>query len=553
MSNIDTREYENLLDSLDYVNEDNKEDTLLQIKNKKLVLTEFETLYDEIFDKKTIDEKDLLTEMKGKKFTKEEKAALYHRLIIAMIRSGRLTMDTFRPIVEKAMTYDEKHHYDFALIPLLLDFYDGKDDIVKESLKTLPENAITILLKGYYAKEDNKTVMDRIFDYDSITYLVFTTPETSRYMNNDVRDVLSLNTAFIDMDSFVLANTYKVLINGLICSAKDFMSAYSRHDALYKIMDNATPAFEDRFSKEVIGLARFGSQDVMSLMDCGLYDATGDIDGILDDPCMMEDFGHKITKEELAKSLTEADKYRLARFEDSWVKFPFFGMIFLYHYFETTDQVKEIFKQVQPGELPYYKIDFNMTQPKGAIKRQFLVRYDMNLYDLCREFLYSIGVDEIDHQCGFMTKKTRYDCPYPTFFGNDEPQRGMVDASNIRPYEMDSNTALFTYDYIQNWDFKMTISDSPISRKDVGSCVLTKAKGYRLIPDAHNVFYAFYNGEKPDAFFNPFLKDEKGKLISRDVFFGPFKPEEVIRVPHCYYEDDEEDGDEGADEEESQE
>ena len=544
MGDINTREYENLMDSLDYINEDTREDILLQIQNKKLVLTEFETLYDEIFDKKTIDEQDLLAEMKGKKFTKEEKAALYHRLIIAMIRSYRFTIDTFRPVVEKAMTYDEKHHYDFALIPLLMDFYDGKDDIVKESLKTLPENAITILLKGYYDKEDKKTIMDRIFDYDSMAYLVFSTPETYRYMNNDVIDVLSLNTSFLDMDSFVLANTYKVLINGLVRTGKDFMAAYKRHDALFKILGKATPAFEDRLPKDVIDLVRSGSEETVSLMDSDLYGGSDDFEGLLEGFNEFENFDHKVTKEELVKILNEAEKYRLVHFDNPWVSFPFFGMIFLDHYFKAIDKLKEIFKQVQPGELPYFKIDFNMTQPKGAIKRQFLVRYDMNLYDLCREFLYSIGVDEIDHQCGFMTKTTKYDCPYPTFFHEDIPQSGMVDARKIRPYEMDSDTALFTYDYMQDWDFRMKISQTPISKKEIGDCVLKKATGYRLIPDAHNAFCDFYNGVQLDDFFSPFLKDEKGKLISRDAFFGPFKPEEVIRVPHCYYEDEDDEDDE---------
>ena len=558
MNKIDEREYGNLLEFLGYVNEDEKADMIMQIEEKKIILTDFEKTFDEAFEHRTFLEKDLLEAMKDKTFTMEEKAALYHRLVIIMLQKSLYSTAEFRPLVEKAMKYDEKHHYDLALITLLLDFYNGKDDIVKKQLENLPENTLTILLKGYYSKDDGKAIMDRIFDYDPMSYFVFAIPEIKRYLGRDERDVLSLNTAFMKKDSFIIANTYKIMMDLLVYNhSSNFMEAYNRFKALNEILHKGTPNFEDRFSKDVIALTRYGAWDVTSLIDNEIYDASSDLDGTIDEVNEFETFNHSITKEEFLNILNEAEKYNLAHHSENGdlylLSFPFFGMIFLDKYFKTRDKEKEIFAQVKPGEVPYYKISFNMTQPKGAIQRQFFVRYDMNLYDFCREFLYSIGVDEIDHQCGFMTRTTKYDCPYPTIFGNDGPQTGMVDARDIRPYEVDSNTALFTYDYIQNWDFKMTISDSPISRKDIGSCVLTKAKGYRLIPDAHNAFYAFYNGEKLDDFFNPFLKDEKGKLISRDVFFGPFKPEEVIHVPHCYYEDDdEEEGDDGAYEEETE-
>lgn len=556
---IDQFEYDTMMKTIGFVNEDIEEENRLEDLKNNRQPTEYEKLYQDIY-KGFMTADEFHKKLEEKNFTKEETASLYQGMLLSQFRHF-FGEPSFRTLAEEAMKYDVKNHYAFAMIPLLFDFYEGKDDEVKAKLKTLPENALSILLNGYYDKEDGKAVMDRLFSYDPVAFLVFSAPETERDLGMAETKVMSLNVASDEHDHFILANTFHLLLSLFRADSLDYHISYDRFLALIKILKQAIPPFEERLSEDMLNFIEYGTSDVVGWKDSDepLFDYLSGCDDtffILNDSEMM---GRQITEEEFWKLFAEDEKLNLIYREDeevdtppdmkSMVRLPTFSMIFLDKYIHDVRTEKKIFANIRPGELPYYRISFTMKEPKGAIKRQFMVRYDTDLYTVCREFLYSVGVDETDHQGGFITEKSKYDCPFPSFFRDDSMMSDYIDSRKIRPYEIDSDTALFTYDYFQNWDFVMKVAKEPISKADCGDCVLKKATGYRLIPDAHNAFCAFYNGQTLPDYFSPFLKDEKGKFISRDVFFGPFKPEEVERVPHCYYESDE---DEESEEESDQ-
>lgn len=534
---IDQLEYDELENSIGFINYEILEDIEQERIEKRIVPTEFETLYKEIYGRYVLDT-DFYKKIKDKNFTNEEFAALYEAQMLNQIRLY-IRFD-YQEFLKQAMKYDEKQHYDFAMVSLFYKFYEGKDEEVKEELKTLPENALTILLKGYYNKEDKKDILNKIFAYDPVSYLVFTTERISKYLGVDEKKVLTLNKSFNERDYFIEANTFKKLVYGLFFTMDHNAETIQRFFDLTDIINEESPSFEERLPDDVMIFVKFEISDVMCMKESDVYDAMGDEEDLID--CMKEcEFvDSNFTAEDFEKIYEKANKLHLAFEENGWFIFPLFTMIMLDEYLDARKKEKEILAKANPGEVPYYKVSFNMTQPKGAIQRQFLVRYDNDLYSVCEDFLHSIGVEQAEHLCGFKTRKTNYYCALPPVGYEKETPQDPANARNVRPYEMDSDTALFTYDYFQDWDFTMKISKDPISRKDMGPSVLKKAIGYRLIPDAHDAFTAFYNGQKLPPFFSHFLKDEKGKLISRDVFFGAFKPEEVENVPEAYFEEEEE-------------
>lgn len=556
---IDQLEYETMKNRIGFYNEQEEIEEILERVKKNIEPTEFEDYYDDLYPSYT-SIKEFQKEIKEKKFTKEELACLYHCEILNCLRYELPKEREIHSFIEKAMQYDENHHYNLDMIPLIYDFYNGKDEAVKEKLNALPENALTILLKGYYSNEDGKTIMDRIYDYDPVSYVVFSIPEIQKYLRVEETHILSLNKSFDSKDYFLQANTFKYLLNLYQTVKKEDGSPFKRYKALMDIMKQATP-FEERLSKDLMSLVRFEIGDVVGLMESKdpLFDSYGRSEDLLDTLNELEMMDRQITEEEFVEIIKEAERMHLVFFDDvdneplmkKWYRFPTFIMVVLEKYISSKDREKEIFANIKPGQVPYFKISFALKYPKNAIKRQFLVRYDTSLYDVCHEFLYSIGADTIEHQAGFETEKTSYDCTFSPFCKDDFSE--YVDSKDVRPYQMDSDTAIFTYDFTQNWDFIMKISHNSYSKKDCGPCVLQKATGYQIFEGDHYAFAEFYYGQKISSDYNACRRFNGGKILSREEFFGFFNPEDVAYVSSTYPECEEDEYDEESEDEEKEE